>query len=98
MTENINNEEVYSEVYEILNILGDEYISKIPPKLYKEFKEKRKKSYKPQIITPDGRIDDKKISTDAVAIFTFLNMKYFINDEEEKKRLVEILKKNSSLN
>ncbi len=96
MIDNLNNEEVYSEVYEILNILGDEYINKIPPKLYKEFKEKRKKGYKPQIITQDGKIDDSKISTDAIAIFTFLNIKYFLEDDEDKKRLISILKKNGT--
>ena len=39
----------YSEVYEILNLLGKKYIDKIPKKLYYFFEEERDKSYSKEI-------------------------------------------------
>ena len=32
--ENLNIKKTYSEVYEILNILGEDFINKVPRKLY----------------------------------------------------------------
>ena len=45
---NIKTKEIYSEVYQVLNLLGDEYINKLPRSLYNMIKEKRDINYIPQ--------------------------------------------------
>lgn len=92
MIENVKYDVAYSEVFEILNFLGEEYINKIPAKLYKEIDEKRRKKYSSNFITKEKKIDESKISKSAVAIFAILNYNYFVNDEEEKRRIENIWK------
>ena len=45
---NINTKETYSEVYEILNLLGNDYITKLPKSLYAMIQEKRDINYNPK--------------------------------------------------
>ena len=98
MVENVKQDIVYSEVYEILQLLGANYINKLPDKLYKEITKKRKISYLPKFIIKGKEIDESKISKDAVAILGFLNLKYFVDNEEEKKRIKEIWKADEKKN
>lgn len=84
----------YSEVYEILNILGEQFIARIPPKMYLFIDEQRDKDYIPNLLKEDGILDEQKISKKALAIFAVLNTKYFIDDEDEKNKLLNIYKKN----
>ena len=44
-----NSKLACSEVYEILNLLEDEYISKIPDRIINFFKEERDLDYEPKI-------------------------------------------------
>lgn len=39
---NIKTKEIYSEVYQVLNLLGNEYIDKLPTSLINMLKEKEK--------------------------------------------------------
>ena len=45
---NIKTKEIYSEVYQVLNLLGNEYIDKLPNRLFNLLKEKRNVNYNPQ--------------------------------------------------
>ena len=45
---NVKTKEIYSEVYQILNLLGNEYISKLPNSLINMLKEKREINYNPE--------------------------------------------------
>ena len=38
---NIKTKEIYSEVYQVLNLLGNEYIDKLPTSLINMLKKKR---------------------------------------------------------
>ena len=39
---NVKTKEIYSEVYQVLTLLGNEYIEKLPSSLFNMLKEKRK--------------------------------------------------------
>lgn len=90
----LNSNLMYSEVYEIINVLGPDFINKLPKKLYNLIEEKRDLNYKQDFILEDGSIDKSKISTDGIALFTLLNIKYFVEDEEEKNRIMQKLTDN----
>ena len=45
---NIETKETYSEVYQILNLLGNEYINKLPKSLFNMLEEKRDINYNPK--------------------------------------------------
>lgn len=92
--ERLNSKRTYSEIFEILNILGKEAIDKLPNKLYYLIDEERDKEYKPDLLNENGLIDETKISQETVALFAVLNMEYFIKDEEEKRELSNIYREN----
>lgn len=92
--ERVDSRKTYSEIFEILNILGKEAIDKLPHKLYSLIEKEMDKEYKPNLLSGNGLVDETKISKEALALFAVLNMKYFMQDEEEKKELLKIYKKN----
>lgn len=85
--------ESYSEVFEIINFLGDEYKNKIPKKLYNFIKNKRAKNYTPNFNLENiESLNEKSISRKAIAILAFLNQKYWCEDDEKIKKLGNIYK------
>ncbi len=86
-----STKESYSEVYELLDFLGKEYIDKIPKKLYEFIEKNRDKDYRTNFNKNDiESINSVSVSRKAVAIIAFLNMNYWIDDEAEKDRLKKI--------
>ena len=68
-----STKESYSEVYEVINFLGDEYIKKIPRKLYEFIENNRDKEYKPNFNKKDlESLNETSISRKAIAIIAFL--------------------------
>ena len=57
---NIRTKEIYSEVYQVLNLLGNEYIDKLPVDLINMLKQKREVNYNPQY-TEDIPLKDQNI-------------------------------------
>ena len=88
------NTKTYSEIYEILNILGKDFINKLPRKLYLLIDKERDKNYAPNLLLENGMLDESKISKETIALFSILNIKYFIQDEEEKKKWLNTFKEN----
>ncbi|MBP3597509.1 MAG: hypothetical protein J6J60_09005 [Clostridia bacterium] len=84
--------ESYSEVFEIINFLGDEYKKQIPKKLYKFIENNRDKSYKPKFNLENNieSLNENSVSKKTVAIIAFLNSKYWTQDEETKQKLEKI--------
>ena len=81
---------VYSEVYGILNMLGDGYIKLIPIKLYNFIKENKSIEYNPNY---DSNIPLAKqnISKNATAFICMLHYNYWCTSEEEKEKLKKVL-------
>lgn len=90
----LNSSKSYSELYIILNMLGDNFIKMLPSKLYSLILQERDQEYNPNLLMDDGRLDESKISKETIALFAVLNHKYFTQDEKEKDELLKIHKDN----
>lgn len=78
----MNIEKVYTQVYEILEILGDEYISKIPIELYENIKNNRDKQYITNIDI-DMEFNEENLSQEALELLAFINMEYWVDDTKK---------------
>ena len=87
-------ENVYSEVYSLLNALGSQYINALPKKLYSLIEENRNKSYNPtfDLSIP---IYKQNISKNATALICILHYNYWCTSEEEKNKIDKVLKYNT---
>lgn len=83
-----------SEVYCLLEILGDSYKNKLPIRFLEFINQNRKKEFSLEINENEDEYTDLKISKDGLVLISFLNLKYWVEDEKEKQRLIEIYKKN----
>ena len=72
---------MYAEVYEVLNLLGDEYISKIPKEFYNFIDESRDKNALVHFDI-DLPIESQNISQETIEFISLLNFKYWCNDAE----------------
>ena len=82
---NYNNRYAFSEVYEILNWLGDEYKKKVPKNLLRMFKEERKFGYTPNI--DFNKPLDTQVRQETKNIIAYLNYCCWIEDDDKKKLL-----------
>ena len=88
---NIKTKEIYSEVYQVLNLLGNEYIDKLPNSLFNMLKEKRNTNYNLQYIE-DIPLNKQNIRKETLAIIALLHLNYWCDNEKEKLELKQILK------
>lgn len=90
---NINTKETYSEVYEILNLLGNDYITKLPKSLYVMIQEKRDINYNPKydLTIPLNKQDVRK---NTISIIALLHFNYWCINEEEKNNLRKLFSDN----
>ncbi len=90
---NIKTKEIYSEVYQILNLLGNEYIEKLPKSLFSILKEKRDTNYNPQYVE-DIPLNKQDVKKETISIIALLYLNYWCDNENEKFKLKQILKNN----
>lgn len=83
----------YAEVYEILNLLEEEYVEKIPEKVRKFFEEERMKDYKPKIDV-NKSLNEQNIRRETMVLLAILNLNYWCESEEEKQEFINELDKN----
>lgn len=83
---NIKTKETYSELYQILNFLGNEYIDKLPKSLFNMLKEKRDTNYNPQY-TDNMPLCKQSIKEETIAIMVLLHLNYWCENEKEKLEL-----------
>ena len=76
----------YSEVYSFINTLGNEYIEKIPNKIYYIIRDNRDKEYNP-IYKKEQTLKEGVLSHEALCLHSALNLQYWSNDNEEKNLL-----------
>lgn len=86
---------MYSQVYEILSILGPQYIHKIPLQEYEKIKNKRKKDYSCHINNYEP-IENQNLMKETIEFISFINLTYWA-DEKERKELMEIYTKNQAI-
>lgn len=88
---------VYSEVYSILQLLGKEYIDKLPKDIYRIIERKRTENYNLQF-NSIADINEKNIQKEALAMIATFHIKYWCKSEEEKDNLKKIFNENSIKN
>lgn len=91
-----NTSRAYSEVYEFINSLGNEYKNKLPKKIYLTIQENRDKNYIPKYETNQS-VDSNTFSKEALALISALNLQYWCEDAEEKERLKKVYTENQKL-
>ena len=87
--------EMYSEVYSVLNMLGNAYIAKLPSKLVMHITEGRNKEYNP--IYDIDRFENQKISKNALTFIAILHLNYWCETAEEKQELAQSLTENGKI-
>lgn len=77
----MNQGNMYSEAYDILKILGAEYINKIPHSLYEYIEKNRNKEHLSNIKSSIP-INKQNIMKETIEFISFINLKYWANDKE----------------
>ena len=93
MTISINTREAYAEVDNFIECLDLYDKNKIPESMRKYFKKEKSKNYN-KIIDANQPIKNQNLKDETLAIIAMLNLKYWCDDEEEKKRLMTIYSEN----
>ncbi len=86
---------VYSQVNSILNELGDEYISKLPEKMYRAVTDNKDNKYNPEYDISKS-LTNQGVYKETVAIICYFHKNFWCKDEKEKQFIEGILKMNSS--
>ena len=90
---NFNKRYAYSEVYSILNWLGDDYKKKVPKNLLQLFKLERKFNYEPNIDFTKPLTD--QVRQETKDIIAYLQYTCWLEDASEKEELKARIEENA---
>ena len=90
---NVGTQEMYSEVYSILNLLGSSYITKLPKSLFKMIEEEKSSTYNPQY-SEDQSLSEQNIKRESLSMIALFHLNYWCNSDEEKEQLKQLFKNN----
>ena len=93
MAISINTRNAYAEVDNFIECLDSYNKNKVPDDIREYFKREKSKNYN-KIIDVNQPIKDQNLKDETLAIIAMLNLKYWCDDEEEKKRLMTIYLEN----
>ena len=85
--------EMYSQVYAVLEALGEEYMRRIPPKLLAIIRSNRLDGYEPKY-TFEKSLLEQGIKRDSLAMIALLHLNYWYETEEQRSHLKSVLEKN----
>ena len=85
----------YSELYAILQMLGKEYIDKIPEKIYKSIESRKDDTYNP-IYNDMEEVLEGRVKRKTVSILALLDYNYFSTSETDRMYMKYILEENES--
>ena len=90
---NVQTQEIYSEVYSILNLLGESYIKKLPVSLFYMIKEEKRQDYNPKY---DSKInlEQQNMKRETLSMIALFHLNYWCNSDEEKNELKTLFKTN----
>lgn len=83
----------YSEVYEILNWLGDEYKNRVPENIYKLIKSERRLDYRPKFDYTQP-LNTQPMRQETKDLIAYLNYYYWCTDERKKADLLAKIEQN----
>lgn len=84
---------VYSETYAILQLLQEEFLSKIPSNLIEILKTEKDDTLDINI-NPNIPLEEQNLHPDTISLLAMLKVDYWCEDEKEKQELLEIFNKN----
>lgn len=85
----------YSELYAILQMLGKEYIDKIPEKIYKTIEKRKDAVYNP-VYNDMEEVLEGRVKRKTVSILALLDYNYFSTNETDRMYMRYILEENES--
>lgn len=91
MTITASDRIAFAEIDEILKVLDDKLVNRIPESVRNIYKNNRDKNYK-VILDMDRLIQEQNLSKKAVIYLSELYLKYWTTNEERKKT-IDVLKK-----
>lgn len=91
----LKTKEIYSEVYEILILLGNRFINKLPEKLFNLIETEKLDSYNPQY-NLDRPLEEQNIKDDSIGMIALFYLNYWCETEEERKELKQIFEENEA--
>ena len=83
----------YSELYSILQMLGKEYIDKIPEKIYKTIEKRKDDSYNP-VYNDMEEVLEGRVKRKTVSMLALLDYNYFSTTETDRMYMRYILEEN----
>ena len=90
----MNNNYVYSEVLEVLDNMEQKYLNNIPIKFIELLKKNASCGYVKHI-NPNIPLQKQNLNKMTLNILAIINLKYWVNDEEYKRELLEKYKQNN---
>lgn len=85
--------EMYSELYSILNMLGEKYIAKIPRTLMNIIEEEKNPEYNP-IYDANIKLSEQNIKRETISMIALFHLNYWCDTQEEKAELKKLFKNN----
>ena len=84
---------IYSEVNSVLNMLGEEYIQKLPKNLYDLVKSNQLEGYNPTYIK-EKDLSEQNIQKESLSMIALFHLNYWCETEQEKQELKKLLSNN----
>ena len=95
MKETNIDKRAYSEIYAILQMLGKEYIDKIPEKIYKTIENRKDDTYNP-VYNDMEEVLEGRVKRKTASILALLDYNYFSISETDRMYMRYILEENES--
>ena len=95
MKEHNIDKRAYSELYAILQMLGKEYIDKIPEKIYKVIENRKDDTYNP-IYNDMEEVLEGRVKRKTVSMLALLDYNYFSTSETDRMYMRYILEENEN--
>ena len=89
------DKKAYSELYAILQMLGKEYIDKIPEKIYIAIESRKDDTYNP-VYNDMEEVLEGRVKRKTVSILALLDYNYFSTSETDRMYMKYILEENES--
>lgn len=88
-----NTRQAYTEIDNFIELLDEYNRNKVPQKLREYFKKEKDDTYT-KTINPNIPIKEQNLKEETLALIAMLNLQYWCEDEEEKRRLKKIYSDN----
>ena len=89
----VNTRQAYTEIDNFIELLDEYNRNKVPKKLREFFKKEKDDTYS-KVINPNIPIKEQNLKEETLALIAMLNLQYWCEDEEEKRRLKKIYSDN----